>query len=142
MGHYAKVVDGIVTKIIVAKKDYFDTFVDNEPGEWVKTSYNTFGGVHYVPGNNSDLSTPSESQEKSLRKNYAGIGYTYDKERDAFIPPKPEDSWILNEETCQWECPLPYPTDGKSYDWDDDLYKSDNTQGWILDKIQEGDVEE
>ena len=76
-------------------------------------------------------------QSKALRKNYAGIGYTYDKELDAFIPPKCEESWTLNETTCQWECPLPYPTDGKSYYWDDAAYKADNTKGWVLESIQE-----
>lgn len=77
-------------------------------GRWVKTSYNTYAGQHLLGG------TP-------LRKNYAGIGYTYDQERDAFIPPKPFDSFILNEETCLWEPPVPYPTDGKVYDWNEEL---------------------
>ena len=76
------------------------------PGEWIQTSYNTYGGVHKTGG------TP-------LRKNYAGIGYTYDKERDAFIAPKPFASWSLNEETCLWESPSPYPSDGKIYVWDE-----------------------
>lgn len=138
MGHYAKVVDGIVTKVIVAKADYFETFVDDEPGEWIKTSYNTFGGVHYVPSSYSNIDNPSEDQSKALRKNFGAIGYTYDKNRDAFIPPKPEDSWTLNEQTCQWECPIPYPEDGHSYDWKEDVYKSDNTKGWVLDEEQEG----
>ena len=137
MAHYAKVVDGIVTNVIVADASYFDTFVDDSYGEWIQTSYNTHGGVHYEPGPNSDLTKPSSDQSKALRKNYAGIGYTYDKERDAFIPPKCEESWTLNESTCQWECPLPYPTDGKSYTWDDAAYKADNTKGWVLESVQE-----
>ena len=74
MGHFAKVVNGTVTQVIVAEPEFFDTFVDSSPGEWIQTSYNTFGGVHKLGG------TP-------LRKNYAGIGYTYDKTKDAFIPP-------------------------------------------------------
>ena len=133
MAHYAKVKNDIVTQVIVAEAEFFKTFVDMEPGKWVQTSYNTRGGVHYEPNSN----TPSSDQSKALRKNYAGIGYTYDKERDAFIPPKCEESWTLNESTCQWECPLPYPTDGKSYSWDDAAYKADNTKGWVLESVQE-----
>ena len=91
MSHFAKVVDGVVTQVIVAEPDFFDTFVDNSPGEWIQTSYNTRGGQH--------------PEGRPLRKNYAGIGFTYDPVRDAFIPPKPDDSWVLNEETCQWEDP-------------------------------------
>lgn len=105
MSHFAKVVDGIVTQVIVAEPEFFNSFVDTSPGEWVQTSYNTHGGVH-------PNGTP-------LRKNYAGIGYTYDKERDAFIPPKPFASWILNEDTCLWDAPIPYPDDGKFYRWDE-----------------------
>lgn len=106
MAHFAKVQDGIVTQVIVAEPEFFDTFVDSSPGEWVQTSYNTYGGVH------SNGGTP-------LRKNYAGIGFTYDKERDAFIPPKPFPSWVLNEDTCLWGAPVPYPQDGKRYQWDE-----------------------
>lgn len=107
MGHFAKVVDGIVTQVIVAEPDFFETFVDSSPGEWIQTSYNTMGGQHSQGG------TP-------LRKNYAGIGYTYDRVLDAFIPPQPYASWTLNENTCLWEAPKPYPTDGKVYKWDED----------------------
>ena len=82
------------------------------------------------------MTKPSSDQSKALRKNYASIGYTYDKDRDAFIPPKPEESWTLNETTCQWDCPLSYPTDGKSYTWDDAAYKADNTKGWVLESDQ------
>lgn len=92
MSHFAKVVNGIVTQVIVAEPEFFETFIDSSPGEWIQTSYNTFGGQHKLGG------TP-------LRKNYAGIGFTYDKERDAFIPPKEDDSLVLNEETCLWEMP-------------------------------------
>jgi len=106
MGHFAKVVDGKVTQVIVAEPDFFDTFVDSSPGEWIQTSYNTHGGVHVNGG------TP-------LRKNYAGIGYTYDKARDAFIPPQPYVSWVLKEDTCLWEAPIPMPADGKLYEWDE-----------------------
>ena len=111
MGHYAKVVDGKVTQVIVAEPDFFTTFVDSSPGEWIQTSYNTQGGVHQLGG------TP-------LRKNYAGFGYAYDRERDAFISPQPFPSWTLNEDTCLWESPTPYPTDGKFYLW------NESTQSW------------
>lgn len=91
MSHFAKVVNGIVTQVIVAEPEFFETFIDSSPGEWIQTSYNTRGGQH--------------PEGRPLRKNYAGIGYTYDKERDAFIPPKEDDSLVLNEETCLWEVP-------------------------------------
>lgn len=123
MAHYAKVIDGIVTNVIVAEKEFFNTFIDSSPGEWIQTSYNTYGGVHYQPNSN----TPSSDQSKALRKNYAGIGYTYDSDKDAFIPPKEYDNWVLNETTCLWEPPVAYPTDGASYTWDED------NQSW--DKI-------
>ena len=83
---------------------------------WKKTSYNTRGGVHYQADNN----TPSQDQSKAFRKNYAGIGYYYDSIRDAFIPPKSFPSWTLNEETCLWQSPIPYPNDGKMYQWNEE----------------------
>lgn len=86
-----------------------------------RTSYNTKGGIYYDPITN----TPSPDQSKVFRKNYAGIGYTYDEFLDAFIPPKPYDSWLLNTDKCLWEAPIPYPTDGKMYEWDE------STQSWI-----------
>lgn len=110
MAHYAKVRDEKVVQVIVAEEDFFDTFVDTSPGEWIKTSYNTAGGVHSLGG------TP-------LRKNFAGIGFTYDRERDAFIPPKPFPSWVLNEDTCCWEAPIEHP-EGKARKWNED------TQSW------------
>ena len=106
MAHYAKVSNGIVEKVIVAEADFFDTFVDSSAGRWIQTSYNTYGGVH------SNGGTP-------LRKNYAGIGYTYDSTRDAFIPPQPYASWTLNDTTCLWEPPVTMPTDGKVYNWNE-----------------------
>ncbi len=115
MAHYAKIQDNIVTQVIVAEQDFFDTFVDTSPGQWIQTSYNTRGGIHYNP----DTGEPSEDQTKALRKNYAGLGYTYDATRDAFIPPKPYTSWILNEETCLYEAPVPYPNNDKIYRWDE-----------------------
>lgn len=92
----------MVTQVIVAEKEFFDTFVDSSPGTWLRTSYNTRGGKYYLP-NSNDL---APDQSKALRKNYAGIGYTYDPVRDAFIPPKPPVEIMANpeldEETCQW----------------------------------------
>ena len=113
MAHFAKVNNGIVEQVIVAEPEFFDTFVDSSPGQWIQTSYNTHGGVHYTDGQ------PSADQSKALRKNYAGIGYSYDATRDAFIPPRPYASWILDEQTCTWSSPIPYPTDGKFYAWDE-----------------------
>jgi hypothetical protein len=106
MSHFAKVVDGKVTQVIVAEQEFFETFVDSSPGEWIQTSYNTHGGVHATGG------TP-------MRKNYAGIGFTYDRTKDAFIPPQPFASWTLNDDTCLWSAPTPMPTDGKQYNWDE-----------------------
>ena len=85
MSHFAKVLDGKVINVIVAEPEFFDTFIDSSPGQWIQASYNTWGGVHYKPNSN----TPSEDQSKALRKNFAGIGFTYDSIRDAFIPPRP-----------------------------------------------------
>jgi hypothetical protein len=121
MAHYAKVQDGLVTRVIVAEAEFFNSFVDDSPGDWIQTSYNTKGGVHYNP----DTNEPSEDQSKALRKNYAGIGYTYDRELDAFIPPKPFASWVLDEDTCLWNAPTAYPEDDKNYTWNED------TLSWI-----------
>jgi hypothetical protein len=109
MAHYAKVNNGIVEKVIVAEQD----FVDTQEGTWVQTSYNTHGGAH------TDGGTP-------LRKNYAGIGYTYDSTRDAFYAPQPYASWTLNETTCLWEPPVAMPDDGNLYVWDE------TTTSWDL----------
>jgi hypothetical protein len=98
--------------VIVAEPEFFQTFVDSSPGEWIQTSYNTYGGEHKLGG------TP-------LRKNYAGIGFTYDRVKDAFIPPKPFASWVLNEDTCLWDAPVAMPDDGKIYTWDEE------TTNWV-----------
>lgn len=121
MAHFVKVQKGVVVKGIVAEPEFFNTFIDNSPGQWIQTSYNTRGGVHYNP----ETGEPSEDQTKALRKNYAGIGYTYDAERDAFIPPQSFESWALNETTCLWEAPVAYPDDGNVYQWDED------TTNWV-----------
>ena len=103
MSHFAKIKNGFVETVIVAEQD----FVDTQAGTWVQTSYNTYGGQHTLGG------TP-------LRKNYAGIGYTYDSTRDAFYAPQPYPSWTLNETTCLWEAPVAYPDDDKNYAWNED----------------------
>jgi len=112
MGHFAKVVDGKVTQVIVAEPEFFDTFVDTSPGTWLQTSYNTIGGQHTQGG------TP-------LRGNYAGIGYTYDQTNDVFYAPQPFASWVLNNVTWTWEAPVSYPTDGKFYKWEE------SSKSWV-----------
>ena len=121
MAHYAQLDSGnVVVNVFVGRDDVVEGIDDWETyyapqGFTVKqTSYNTYGGVHYTDG------VPSEDQRKALRFNYAGIGFTYDEERDAFIPPKPFESWVLDENTCLWVAPVPYPGDGESYTWDED----------------------
>lgn len=106
MGHFAKVLDGKVIQVIVAEPEFFETFVDSSPGEWIQTSYNTYGGVHKLGG------TP-------LRGNYAGIGFIYDAQNDVFYEPQPYPSWVLNKSTWLWEAPIQYPNDGKMYVWDE-----------------------
>ena len=112
MSHFAKVVNGTVVQVIYAEQEFFSTFVDTSPGEWIQTSYNTHGGIHVNGG-------------IPLRKNYAGIGYAYDLQRDAFIPPKPYNSWVLNEETCLWDSPVQCPNDGGKYAW------NESTISWV-----------
>jgi len=119
MAHFAKVVDGTVTQVIVAEPEFFETFVDSSPGQWIQTSYNTRGGVHYSPETNEpDDGTP-------LRYNYAGIGFHYDTTADAFYAPQPFASWTLNTETYLWEAPVAYPEDGNMYRWDEE------TTNWV-----------
>jgi hypothetical protein len=113
MSHFAKVENGIVTQVIVAEQDFINTGLVGSPTDWVQTSYNTYAGQH-----------PNDTP---LRKNYAGIGYTYDSTRDAFYAPQPYPSWILNEETCQWTAPvtMPEPQANTTYTWDE------NTLNWV-----------
>ena len=115
MAHFAEIdSNNKVVRVLVVGDDQEhrgQDFLANDlglGGTWIQTSYNTRGGVHTLGG------TP-------LRKNYAGIGFSYDQQRDAFIPPKPTQypSWVLNENSCLWEPPIPYPTDGKRYKWDE-----------------------
>ena len=112
MSHFAKVCDGKVVQVIVAEPDFFNTFVDTSPGQWLQTSYNTRGGVHYGADGEPDGGV-------ALRGNYAGVGYSYDAANDVFYAPQPFASWTLNQTTWQWEPPVAYPADGKMYRWDE-----------------------
>lgn len=110
MAHYAHIdKSGTVTRVIVAEAD----FVQSLGGTWVQTSYNTRGGIHY----DQQTGEPSADQSKALRKNYAGVGYTYDAQLDAFIPPRPYPSWTLDDASCTWCPPTPMPQDGTPYTW-------------------------
>ena len=120
MTHFAEVQDGTVQRVIVAEQDFIDSGAVGDASNWVQTSYNTKGGIHYAPNSNDP------DGGIALRINYAGIGYTYDEGRNAFIPPKPYDSWILDEPTCTWETPVPYPNDDNRYVWNEE------TQAWDL----------
>ena len=123
MAHYAVInSDNVVTQVFVGKDEnegamnwetYYSQGID---GYVLRTSYNTRGGVHYE----AETNEPSSGQSKAFRKNYAGTGYSYDVTRNAFIPPKPFDSWNLDEESCLWEAPIPMPEDGNPYVWDED----------------------
>ena len=120
MSHFAEINnDGIVQNVIVAEQDFIDSGAVGDSSNWIQTSYNTRGGVHYAPNSNEPDSGIA------LRKNYAGIGYTYDSTRNAFYAPQPYPSWLLDDDTCQWNAPVPRPDDGKWYDWDEP------TTSWI-----------
>lgn len=129
MAHFAKIDEnGVVETVIVAEQD----FIDTQEGTWVQTSYNTYGGVHVNP----DTREPDGGV--ALRKNYASVGGTYDSSRDAFIPIKPYNSWLLDEDTCLWEAPIAQPEttqamfdEGDFWVWDENAYQADNTAGWI-----------
>lgn len=107
MSHFAKVENGIVTQVIVAEQDFINSGAVGPANEWVQTSYNTRGNQH--------------PEGRPLRGNYAGVGYTYDAQNDVFYAPKPFPSWTLNQSTWLWDSPVPYPTDGKIYVWNEEL---------------------
>ena len=125
MSHFAKLDENNVVVFVTVGRQEDDGLEEEliaRTGDvYRQTSYNTRGGIHYNP----ETGEPSADQTKALRKNYAGIGFTYDEERDAFIPPQPFESWVLNEDTCLWESPVPYPTDGAIYVWDEE------TVSWV-----------
>lgn len=115
MSHFAQLNSkNIVTQVIVIEQETLNTGLWGDPDRWLQTSYNTLGGVHYGPDGLPDGGI-------ALRKNYAGIGFLYDPIRDAFIPPKPFPSWVLIEESCLWTAPVPYPTDGQNYVWNEEI---------------------
>ena len=114
MTHFAEIdSNGIVIRVIVADQDFINSGKVGDPKNWIKTSYNTRGGIH-------------KQGKTPLRKNYAGIGYTFDKIRNCFIPPKPYPSWILNEQTTNYESPTPMPKDGKNHRW------NESTKTWEI----------
>tara|TARA_B110000285_G_scaffold216297_1_gene263467 strand:- start:1345 stop:1716 length:372 start_codon:yes stop_codon:yes gene_type:complete len=120
MSYFAEVNENnIVQKVIAISQENIDTGNWGSPSAWVQTSYNTHGGKHIHPD------TGAIDTKAPLRKNYAGVGYTYDASKDAFIAPQPYPSWTLDDDTCLWEPPTARPDDGKMYDWDED-----NTQ-WV-----------
>ena len=120
--HFAEIDENnIVKRVIVAEQDFIDSGAVGDSSNWIQTSYNTRGGVHYAP--NSD----EPDGGIALRKNYAGIGFIYDKDRDAFYLPQPYPSWLLNEDSCQWESPIPRPDDDKRYKWNEE------NQSWDLE---------
>lgn len=127
MAHYAKVTNGKVVKVIVAEASFFDNFIDDSPGKWIQTSYNTRGGVHYEPNSN----VTSSDQSKALRGNYAGIGYTYDSTLDAFYPPQPFNSWTLNTGSFTWESPEPYPTGDVTGSWTGSWSWEESSLSWV-----------
>jgi hypothetical protein len=112
MAHYAHITNGIVDQVIVAEQDFIDSGVVGPASEWVQTSYNTRGNVHYGQDGQPDGGV-------ALRGNYAGVGYHYDAQADIFYAPQPYASWQLNPATALWEAPTPMPTDGKPYEWDE-----------------------
>jgi len=118
MTHFAKLdKNNVVTFVTVGRQEddgLEEELIARTGDVYRQTSYNTHGGVHYTNG------APSADQTKAFRKNYAGLGFTYDEERDAFIPPQPFDSWTLDEDSCLWDAPVPYPTDGAVYVWDEE----------------------
>ena len=127
MSHFAKVENGVVTQVLVAEQDFINSGAVGDPAQWIQTSYNTRAGVHYEPNS----ATPSADQSKALRKNYAGIGYSYDAARDAFIPPSPFPSWLVEDATGTWVPPVAYPTDDQQYNWDE------ATVSWIVAPSEE-----
>ena len=127
MGHYAKVLNSTVETVIVADADFFDTFVDTSPGTWIQTSYNTRGGIYYIPNTN----TPDPDQSKAFRKNFAGIGYTWlpnGPEGAGFVSISPYPSWVMNSFSYIWEAPVPMPVPNSPpyYQWDE------ATVSWVL----------
>jgi len=127
MAYFAKINNGIVEDVIRIEQTDIDSGLWGDPAQWVQTSYNTRGGIYYIP--NSDPPTPDPDQSKALRANYAGIGYTYNQPEDVFYSPQPYPSWTISAPTWIWQPPNPpgpYPQDGQEYVWDE------ATLSWVL----------
>lgn len=125
MAHFAKLDENLVVQeVLTITQEELNLGYWGDPAMWYQTSYNTYGGIYYIP--NSDPREPDPDQSKAYRKNYAGIGFSYDPTRDAFIPPQPYPDWVLNDFSCLWEAPIPYPDDGKVYYWDPTIHN------WVL----------
>lgn len=138
MSHFAEVIDGKVVRVIVAEQDFIDSGAVGDASRWIQTSYNTRGGIHYAETANGDYLPDGGT---ALRGNYAGVGYEYNTEIDAFIAPRPNSSWTswtVNSTIYMYESPLgKMPTDanlelGQYYEWDEDAYQANNQTGWIL----------
>ena len=140
MGHWAEIDENnIVIRVLVIKESELDTGNWGDKSKWIKTSYNTFEGKHYVPKDHQDWSEESSDQSKALRFRYAGVGMKYDATNNVFYDQQPYASWTLNTTTWMWDPPLTTPTltdeemtAGKHYEWNESLYQSDNTKGWEL----------
>jgi hypothetical protein len=130
MSYFAQVENGIVTDVIRITQDVLNSGLWGDPAQWVETSYNTYGGIYYIP--NSNPREPDPDQSKALRANYAGVGYTYDSVNDVFYAPQPYPSWTISAPTWEWKAPVPYPHDGKIYYWDE------ATLSWVLVEPQPG----
>jgi hypothetical protein len=117
MAHFAKVTNGIVVQVIVAEKEFFDTFIDTTPGEWIQTSYNTRYGLHYDQNGQQD--------GVGLRANFAGVGYIYDRVNDVFYPPQPYPSWTISAPFWEWKAPIDIPSDNKTYTW------NETSKSWV-----------
>lgn len=125
MPHFAKVnSDNLVTQVIVISQETLNTGHWGDPASWIQTSYNTYRGIHYGADGQPDGGV-------ALRKNFAGVGFSYDPVRDAFVPPQPYPSWTLNEDTCHWVPPVEMPQDGTVYVWDEE------SQAWIVPPVEE-----
>lgn len=121
--------NNLVLQVISAEQDFIDTGLVGDPASWYQTSYNTKGGVYYIPNTN----TPDPDQTKAFRKNYAGIGFSflqYGPEGEGFVPPRPYPSWTMNSFSYMWDAPVPYPAGPQLYYWDEE------TLSWVLDPIQ------
>jgi hypothetical protein len=119
---FAHVVDGKVVEVLCIDQDHINTGLWGSPSEWIQTDPNTWGNQHYADSSYRDPDTTSQP----LRGNHAGIGYTYDAAHDVFYPPQPYPSWVLNQTTWLWQAPVPYPTNGQDYKWDE------ATTSWVL----------